>query len=125
MAEGPVNGKSLLLVFRRGPYGRGLTRGGYDVALAAAAFEQPVSVLFMDDAVWQLLPGQSPGRIDAKSIESTLASLPLYDIETLYVEASSLEQRGLKPDELVDGVTPLDADQLRDVIKAHHQALVF
>lgn len=117
--------KSLLLVFRHPPYGRGITRGGYDVALAAAAFEQPVSLLFMDDAVWQLLPDQSSGRIDAKSIESTLASLPLYDIETLYVEASALADRGLNPDELIDGVTLLDSHQLREVIGAHDQALVF
>ena len=85
-----MESKTLLVVFRRAPYGRGLTRGGYDLALAAAAFEQPVSLLFMDDAVWQLMPGQSTARIDAKSIESTLASLSLYDIDTLYVEADAL-----------------------------------
>lgn len=120
-----MGGKSLLLVFRHPPYGRGITRGGYDVALAAAAFEQPVSLLFMDDAVWQLLPKQSAGRIEAKSIESTLASLSLYDIEALYVEAHSLAARGLSPDELVAGVTPLDAGQMRELIQASDQALVF
>lgn len=125
MAERVEHNKSLLLVFRRGPYGKGLTRAGYDVALAAAAFEQPVSLLFMDDAVWQLLPGQSAGRIEAKSIESTLASLSLYDIESLYVEAHSLAARGLSPDELVEGVTPLDAAQVRKLIDTTDQALVF
>ena len=40
--------RSLLLVFRRAPYGGSSGRAGLDLAMAAAAFEQPVSLLFMD-----------------------------------------------------------------------------
>ena len=41
-----------MLLFRRGPYAHPSSRGGYDIALAAAAFEQPVSLdcLYADQA---------------------------------------------------------------------------
>jgi sulfur relay (sulfurtransferase) DsrF/TusC family protein len=63
--------------------------------------------------------------IDAKSIESTLASLPLYDIDTLYADQASLDDRGLTLENLVDGVAGLSPAQLRDVVDSHDQVLVF
>ncbi len=120
-----VAAKSLLLVFRRPPYGRSLSRAGYDVALAAAAFEQPVSLLFLDDGVWQLLPEQRADAIGARSISRTLESLPLYDIDNLYVDSESLAQRALVPDALVEAATPLDAAAVRELMARHDQVLVF
>ncbi|MDJ0879065.1 MAG: sulfurtransferase complex subunit TusC [Halieaceae bacterium] len=120
-----MSGKSLLLVFRRAPYGRSLSRAGYDLALAAAAFEQPVSLLFMDDGVWQLLPEQHADQINTKSVASTLASLPLYDVENLYVDMQSLDARGLAPVELRKEVVPLDATAVQALMHEHHQVLVF
>lgn len=117
--------KSLLLVFRRAPYGRSLSRAGYDVALAAAAFEQPVSLLFLDDGVWQLLPEQHADAIGARSITRTLESLPLYDIDTLYVDSDSLAHRGLVAESLIDTATPLDAAAVRELMASHRQVLVF
>jgi tRNA 2-thiouridine synthesizing protein C len=114
-----------LVLFRHAPYGRGLARAGYDLALAAAAFEQPVNLLFMDDGVWHLLADQATGRIDQKSVASTLASLPLYDIETFYTDAAALAARGLDAETLIDGVVPLNEAQLRELLADHDQVLVF
>ena len=50
--------KSLLLLIRHSPYGSSLARASIDVALAAAAFDQAVSLLFVGDGVLQLLPEQ-------------------------------------------------------------------
>lgn len=66
----------MLLVLRRGPYGNALARASLDVALAAAAFEQDVHLLFMDDGVWQLLPGQQPADIAAKNLHKTCSLCP-------------------------------------------------
>ncbi len=120
-----MNDKSLLIVFRRAPYGRSLSRAGYDLALAAAAFDQAVSLLFMDDGVWQLLPGQQAEQINARNITSTLASLPLYDVERLYVDGQSLESRGLRPDVLVEQVAVLEPDAVQGLMHKHQQVLVF
>jgi tRNA 2-thiouridine synthesizing protein C len=120
-----VSKKSLLILFRRAPYGHSLARAGYDVALAAAAFEQPVSLLFMGDGVWQLVPGHSPSALGAKSIASTLDSLPLYDISTVYAEAESLRARGLSETDLRSGVRLLDGDAAGEFIDSFDQVVSF
>ncbi len=117
--------KSLLVLFRHAPYGKGSARGGYDLALAAAALEQPVELLFMDDGVWHLVAGQEAGRIDQKSIENTLASLPLYDVATFHADQAALTERGIDASALVDCVKPLEGDELKSLIASHDQVLVF
>jgi tRNA 2-thiouridine synthesizing protein C len=90
-----ANKKSLLVVVRRSPYGSSLARASLDVALAAAAFEQPVSLLFMGDGVLQLLAEQDSKAIGVKNIGRLLASLPLYDIERVYVDAEAATSYGI------------------------------
>ena len=91
----PKDKNSMLVVVRRPPYGSSLARAALDVALAAAAFEQPVKLLFMGDGVLQLLPGQDSGAIGVKNIGRLLASLPLYEIETVYVDSEAAARHGL------------------------------
>jgi tRNA 2-thiouridine synthesizing protein C len=117
--------KKLLLVLRRAPYGDTLARASLDVALAAAAFDQQVELLFMDDGVWQLLPAQQPTAIGAKNLYKTLQSMPLYDIESFYVEADSLAQRQLSPDQLECQVQLLEAEDLPVFMDSFDQVLGF
>jgi tRNA 2-thiouridine synthesizing protein C len=120
-----VSKKSLLILFRHAPYGHSLARAGYDVALAAAAFDQPVSLLFLDDGVWQLVPDQNPEVIGAKSIARTLDSLALYDIDGVYAEAASLAARGLSADDLRDGVRVLGSNATIEFVEAFDQLVSF
>ncbi len=117
--------KSLLLVFRHPPYGNGRARAGLDIALATAAFDQPVSLLFMDDGIWQLLPDQDPAAIGAKSTEKALASLPLYDIDSFHVDQHSLDARGLQAAELAGNIEPVPGDQLAAFMSGFDQVLLF
>jgi len=87
--------KSVLVVIRRSPYGSSLAKASLDVALAAAVFEQPVSLLFMGDGVLQLLAEQESRAIGVKNIGRLLASLPLYDIESVYVDARAAAHYGV------------------------------
>ena len=48
--------KSFLIINRKAPYGSSAARDALDVALTVSVFEQPLKLLFMDDAVLQLLP---------------------------------------------------------------------
>ena len=117
--------KKLLLVNRHPPYGSHLARAALDVALAAAAFEQDIALLFVDDGVWQLLPQQHAARIESKSIERTLMSMPLYDIDTFYVSARCLRERGLDPAGLLGSTVALEPEALAAFIEAHDQVLSF
>jgi tRNA 2-thiouridine synthesizing protein C len=101
--------KSLLVVLRHSPYGSSLARAAVDTALAAAAFEQPVKLLFMGDGVLQLLPEQDSQGIGVKNIGRLLSSLPLYDIESVYVDAEAATRYAIElestpvPAQLLDG----------------------
>ena len=96
MSVSSADKKSLLVVIRRSPYGSSLARAAVDAALAAAAFEQPVKLLFMGDGILQLLPNQDSHRIGAKNLGRLLASLPLYDVETVYIDAEAATFYGVE-----------------------------
>lgn len=117
--------KKLLLIVRHSPYGSGLARASLDFALAAAAFEQDLSLLFMDDGVWQLLPEQNTTALAYKSVQKTLASMSLYDIDTFYVEANSLSARQLLVEQLSGPVKLLQAADIGDFIASHEQLVSF
>mgnify|MGYP001572156791 CR=1 FL=1 len=117
--------KKILLICRQAPYGSTLARAALDVALAGAAFEQDLSLLFMDDGVWQLLPQQRAGAIGHKSIEATLQSLPLYDLDTFHVEGESLQQRSLETGQLSGNVVVLTQEELPAFIDSHDQVIGF
>ena len=117
--------KKLLRVCRRAPDGDKLARASLDVALTAAAFEQDVQLLFMDDGVWQLLPDQDAGQIDSKSQLKSLQSMPLYDIDRFHVDASSLRDRQLAPQQLDGNTVLLESQELAEFIDGFDQVLSF
>ena len=114
-----------MLLCRSAPYQGLRARAALDAGLATAVFDQSVSLLFMDDAVWQLLPGQDPSGIDRKSLEATLDSLPLYDVDKLYADETSLRQRGVKPAQLRPGITLLTDAELPAFIEGFEQVWSF
>ena len=87
--------RASLVVVRHTPYGSSLGRAALDAALAMAAFDQPVDILFMGDGVLHLLPGQDSRAIGVKNIGKLLASMPLYEVASVYVEAAAVEHYGL------------------------------
>src|SRR5690554_8074147 len=99
MEEGTV--KKFLYVNRKAPYGTIYALESLEVVLIAAAFEQDVSLLFVDDGVFQLKKGQDTKGIEQKNFSPTYRALEGYDIEKLYVEKESMEARGLTEDDLV------------------------
>ncbi len=95
-----MNAKRYLIIFRRPPYGEAYAREALDMALAAAAFEQPVTLLFLGDGVAQLFRTHDSAAIGEKSLEKQLSALPLYDINTIYVDATALQRRGFAVENL-------------------------
>ena len=106
-------GKSLLIVVRHTPYGSSLGRAALDAALAAAAFDQPVNILFMGDGVLHLQANQDSRAIGLKNIGSLLSSLPLYDVETVFADAETAQLSGVELDAAPVAVQPLDGPGIR------------
>jgi tRNA 2-thiouridine synthesizing protein C len=111
--------RSLLVVFRSAPYGDSRGRAGLEIALAFAAFEQPITVLFMGEGVLQLLPEQDTTELGARNLGKTLASLPLYGVETLHVDADSLDSYGIAVDSLPEGCTVIGSEALAALMRQH------
>jgi tRNA 2-thiouridine synthesizing protein C len=110
---------SMLIVFRRPPYSNSLARAGLDLALAAAAFDQPVSVLFMGTGVLQLLSDQDTSDLGDRNLGKTLASLPLYGVETLHVDAGSLAAFGMTTACLPGNCEVLDSAAVHALMRQH------
>ena len=117
--------KSFLIINRAAPYGSSAARDALDVALTTAIFEQPLSLLYMSDAVFQLLPDHKPQAIAQKNLSATMAALEMYDIDKLYASRTALEERGINPASLTLKITILDDTQIARLIADHDLVLSF
>jgi len=100
--------KRFMFVNRKAPHGSIYALEALEVVLIAAAFDQDVSLAFLDDGVFQLRQGQNAKAVDMKNFAPTFRALDDYDIEKLYVERESLDERGLSEDELIVPVEVVD-----------------
>jgi tRNA 2-thiouridine synthesizing protein C len=115
--------KSLLIISRQAPRAGPAAREALDIALAGGAFDLPISMLFLDDGVFQLAPDQRPAAVEQKDLQANLQALPLFGVEALYTSSRSLAERGLKGANLTLPVQALDDAALRDLLQTHDQVI--
>jgi len=96
--ESPV--KKFMFVNRKAPYGTVYALESLEVVLISAAFDQDVSLVFVDDGVYQLKKNQSTDGIGMKNFSPTYNALGDYDINKIYIEAESMKERGLTLEDL-------------------------
>ena len=114
--EGPEVVKRFMYVNRRAPYGTIFALECLEVVLISAAFEQDVSLAFLDDGVYQLKKSQDTTGIGMKNFSNTYRALDDYEVEKIYVEKESLEARGLTEDDLIIPVEVKSTKELRDIM---------
>ena len=117
--------KKFLYVNRKAPYGTIYALESLEVVLIAAAFDQDVSLAFLDDGVYQIAKGQHTKGIDVKNFSPTFRALEGYDIEKLYVSKDALEARGLTDKDLLVPVTILGAEEMADLMEQQDVILSF
>jgi len=93
--------KKFMYVNRKVPYGTIYALEVLEMILISAAFDQDVHVAFLDDGVYQIKKGQNTAASGMKNFSPTYRALEGYDIEKLFVEKESLEERGLTEADLV------------------------
>jgi len=93
--------KRFLYVNRKAPYGTIYALEALEVVLIGAAFEQDVSLAFLDDGVYQITKGQNTDEVGMKNFSPTYKALGDYDVNKIYVEQESLDARGLTLDDLL------------------------
>lgn len=101
--------KRVLYLLRRGP--GAAADETIDLALVSGVFEQQVSMLFMDDGVYQL--------VGLEERQSSVKALPTYDVEAIHVAAHSLAERAIDEAEIALAVQSADRQAVRDLISSH------
>ena len=122
---GENRSKAVLIVVRQSPYGSSLGRTSLDAALAYAAFDQDVRLLFMGDGVLHLMPDQDSTSVGLRNIGKLLSSLPLYDIETVFVDGDAMQRYRMNELDTPVDTLPLDAGGIRDLIDGCDHVLGF
>ena len=93
--------KRFLYVNRKAPHGTIYALESLEVVLIGAAFEQEVTLAFVDDGVYQLLQNQDTSALGTKNFSPTYRALGDYDVNRIFVERESMELRGLTKDDLM------------------------
>ena len=123
-ASGPKM-KKFMFVNRKAPYGTIYALESLEVVLITATFDQDVSLVFIDDGVYELAKGQQTKGIGIKNFSPSYRALEGYDVEKLYVDQDSLDQRGLSVSDLLVPVEVLDAKQMGELMAQQDVILSF
>ena len=117
--------KKFMFVNRKPPYGTIYALESLEVVLITATFDQDVSLVFLDDGVYELVRGQDTAVIGIKTHSKTYRALEGYDVEKLYVERESLAARGLTEDDLIVDVEVLSSAEMADLMAEQDVVLSF
>lgn len=117
--------KKFMFVNRKAPYGTIYALESLEVVLITATFDQDVSLVFIDDGVYELVKGQQTKDIAIKNFSPSYRALDGYDVEKLYVDHASLAQRGLSEKDLLVPVEVLNAEQMGQLMQQQDVILSF
>ena len=131
--------KKFMYINRKAPYGTIYALESLEVVLIGAAFDQDVSLAFMDDGVYQLAKGQNTEGVGMKNFSPTYNALGDYDVNKIFVEKESLEARGLTIDDLMplkyededddwaekDSIRVISSEELKKLLEEQDVVLSF
>lgn len=106
--------KKFMFVNRKAPYGTVYALEVLEMVLISAAFDQDVHLAFLDDGIYQIKKSQDTKDLGHKNFSPTYRALEGYDIEKLFVEKESLEERGLTEADLM---VPVEVISRADMAK--------
>jgi tRNA 2-thiouridine synthesizing protein C len=117
--------QSYLIIARSSPYGSHNPKAALDMALTAAAFEQEVSVVFLDDGVLQLLPNQDAESSGLKNMSKMISALKIYEVKHVYIHSSSAEKSGLDLSQAPDEIEAITDESLQELVTNSDHVMVF
>lgn len=88
------------IVITSPPHGSDSASQALDTALACAAFDQHVTVIFQDDGIWQLLPQPIASPLGDKSLLAQFHLMPLYGVASVRICRDSLRHAGIDASQL-------------------------
>ncbi|MCP8898568.1 sulfurtransferase complex subunit TusC [Gilvimarinus xylanilyticus] len=118
--------RDILCISRHSPQSGLLAKEALDTVLAGATFDQSISLLLMDEGVWQACAPLGTELSAFKDLSKNLNVLALYGVDTIYIHANSLKARGLNAHELSSGnTTLLDQADTQALMRDHQHIFSF
>ncbi len=111
-----------LFVSRQSPVTGEGPRDLFDMAATVAVFGQPCALLFLGDAVLQLLPGQRPEQACNRSTDEQLTLLAEGGTGC-YADAEALRAHGLDAEALRLPAKPLERSELGELVARAEQVV--
>ena len=117
--------KKFMCVNRKAPHGTIYALESLEVVLIGAAFEQDVSLAFIDDGVYQLVKGQDTKALGVKNFSPTFRALEDYDVNKVYATREAMEARGLTADDFLVAVQVVSEGELAEIMESQDVILSF
>ncbi len=116
--------ESMLVLVTKPPYGLEDAFAGLRLGLAMAVNGMTVSVVMLEDGVYNAVAGQKP---DAVGMPSNVdATTELYDFDvSVYVVKEDLAERGLADATTVEGLKSVDRGALIEMVSTHDVVTTF
>lgn len=110
-----MNIKNIVVIHTQPSFNTLQGKEALDLSLIFGSYDQSVTVLFINQGVFQTLAHQDPESIGQKDYLSTIKALDIYDIEQVHACQSSLQHYGLEHHELISNVSIIDQHQILDI----------
>lgn len=109
------------IISRKPPYGFINAAEAVRHALGAAD-DFKASLILIDGGIFLAKKGQDIGNTGFTNLEESLGLAEDVDI---FVDRDSMLSRGLKKEELIDGVKIIGPDEIRNILTQSHSTLIF
>jgi len=117
--------KKVMFIMQKPPHGAIYPYEGLEFILITGAYEQDITLLFIGDGVLALKKEQDTSELGIKGFVKTYRTLEGYDIEKLYADKQSLEERGLTADDLIVDVEVIDSDEVNRLMNEQEALFPF
>ncbi|MBT0586339.1 DsrE family protein [Alteromonas oceanisediminis] len=114
----------ILVILTQAPYSSPSNQDALDFILACGNYGFSAAVLLIDDGVYQLEHCESSTDYKIKQPGKVIKSFNFFDVEPIYVCASSIQQRGRSP-ALPPGAQLVSKDELQPLTDAYSHVVTF
>ena len=94
-------GKKVMVTVRKAPHGSIYVQEGIEVMFIFATYDMDLSVVFLDDGVLALQPGQDTKGLGIKGFMASLGALVDWEVTNVYVDRQSLKERNIAEDGII------------------------
>lgn len=112
--------KKIMFVMQRPPHGSIYPYEGLEFILITGAYEQDLTLVFIGDGVYNLKKDQDTSELGIKGFVKTYRTLDDYDINKLYVDQKSMEERGLTVEDLIVDVQVKTSAEINALMNEQH-----